>query len=490
MKAIIIGSGIGGMATAVRLVEQGFSVEVFEANKSFGGKVYEFEANGFRFDGGPSLFTMPHLVEELFLCSEKPPSNPFKYQKLEESCRYFWEDGNKLIGFSDPNKLASEIHQTFGVNKTIVLDYFSHIQNIYESSGKIFLEKSLHKLPTWANMSTFQSLLKFGQFDLFRTMNRANEIRLKEPHLVQLFNRFATYNGSNPFRAPGILNVIPWLEHGIGTFYPKGGMRSIANSIYELAISMGVKFHFNSRVELILTQNNHTNGIRCGGKEYRSDIVVSNSDIHLTYRDLLPNHSTPKRILNEEKSTSAVVFYWGMKESFEELGLHNILFSQDSKNEFNQLFNCGSISDDPSIYINISSKMDSTDAPEGCENWFVMVNAPSNIGQDWSMLKHKVRDQIIKKVNRILNRNIEQHIVFERVWDPIGIETDTLSHGGSLYGSSSNNLLAAYLRHPNFSSKIKNLYFTGGSVHPGGGIPLVLLSAKITSQIISDDFSK
>ena len=177
MNAIVIGSGLGGMSTAIRLAAHGFSVEVFEANATYGGKLYQFENEGFRFDGGPSLFTMPHLVDELFSLAPDHHTSAFQYRKLEESCRYFWEDGQRMTGFSDPIHFAQEVERVFHLPQLVVLDYFRHIKNIYDSSGKIFLEKSLHKAPTWLSRSALNSFLKLGQFDLFATMNSANEKR-------------------------------------------------------------------------------------------------------------------------------------------------------------------------------------------------------------------------------------------------------------------------------------------------------------------------
>jgi phytoene dehydrogenase-like protein len=189
--------------------------------------------------------------------------------------------------------------------------------------------------------------------------------------------------------------------------------------------------------------------------------------------------------LNQEKSGSGLIFYWGIKKEFKELGLHNILFSNDYKTEFNWQFEEKNIHEDPTIYINITSKIIPSDAPSGGENWFVLINAPSNIGQDWDSITKKTRAAVINKINRILGTDIEAYLVTERILDPLKIEINTSSCQGSLYGSSSNDKFAAFLRHPNFSNQIKNLFFVGGSVHPGGGIPLAISSAKITSEIMA-----
>jgi phytoene dehydrogenase-like protein len=206
-------------------------------------------------------------------------------------------------------------------------------------------------------------------------------------------------------------------------------------------------------------------------------------DVFSTYKHLLKEEKQPQKILQQERSSSAIIFYWGIKSKFPELDLHNILFSNDYNEEFKKIFDDKSLADDLTVYINITSKEDPNDAPEGCENWFVMVNAPGNFDQDWPKLIAKARMSIIKKINKVLNTKIENLIVSEDILDPIAIEAKTGSHRGSLYGTSSNSKFSAFLRHANFSSSYKNLLFCGGSVHPGGGIPLCLLSAKITAEL-------
>jgi phytoene dehydrogenase-like protein len=217
---------------------------------------------------------------------------------------------------------------------------------------------------------------------------------------------------------------------------------------------------------------------------------VSNADAYFTYKNLLNNHRKSQKILKQERSSSAIIFYWGIKKEFPLLHLHNIFFSIDYKKEFDCIFNKQQLYTDPTVYINITSKMEVGQAPEGKENWFVMVNAPANSGQDWDLLKEQLRSIVIKKLSRLLGEDIETLIETEHTLDPLMIESQTASYMGSLYGTSSNSKLAAFLRHPNFTGAIKGLYFCGGSVHPGGGIPLCLKSAKIVSELVADDDKK
>lgn len=482
----IIGSGIGGLASAIRLKAQGFCPIIFEKNAYPGGKLSEIKFSGFRFDAGPSLFTMPDWYEDLFILHGKNPRDYFQYISLKESSRYFYEDGTRIKGYTDNEKFAKEIAANTLDSEKSVFDFLKYSAKIYEITHPVFLEKSLHRWSTYLNSQIIPSILGLPFIDAGRSMNRANHRFFKDPKTIQIFNRYATYNGSNPFRAPATLNVIPHLENHFGAYFPVKGMISIIDSLVQLTKELEIPIFYNSPVDEILIEKNTVKGIRISDKIHWVKGVISNMDIYPTYKKLMPGIKSPEGILKRERSTSALIFYWGVNGHFQELDLHNIFFSSDYKQEFICL-DQGKIYEDPTIYINISSKYKKEDAPSGMENWFTMINVPNNSGQDWDELIRKSRIQIMKKIERILGRNIENSIVEERVLDPREIEHLTSSYQGSLYGSSSNQAFSAFFRHPNFSQKISGLYFCGGSVHPGGGIPLALLSARITSEII---FSK
>lgn len=483
-KAIIIGAGIGGLASAVRLVVKGYSVDVFEANAYPGGKLSQFEINGFRFDAGPSLFTMPELVNELFNLAGKNPQDFFKYKRLQEICNYFYEDGTTLTAYANINEFAEEAAKKTGVDAQRVIKHLNKSAYIYRSTAHLFLEKSLHKVGSYLSLKTFWSILQLPFLKIFTTMDAFNKEALQNEKMRQLFNRYATYNGSNPYQAPGILNIIPHLEFNKGAYFPIGGMYQITESIYELAKSLEVKFYFNSKVEKILIENKKAMGIQLNGKKHFADLVVCNMDVVPAYRYLMPEQKQPEKILKQERSSSALIFYWGIKKEFPQLILHNIFFSNNYQEEFDYLFHKKSIYHDPTVYINITSKEEKSDAPAGMENWFVMINAPYNDGQNWDELIKEARKNILNKLSRILKTDVETFIVCEAILEPRTIESKTQSYKGALYGTSSNNRMAAFFRHPNFSHDINNLYFCGGSVHPGGGIPLALSSAKIVDSLI------
>ena len=485
-KAIIIGSGIGGIATALRLRSMNYDVTVFENNNYPGGKLASFDLGPYRFDAGPSLLTMPHFIDELFVLFNENPRDYFNYKKKDISCKYFWDDGTKLNAYSEKSKFINEINKVLGVNESTVSTYLLNAKRKYDLTKSMFLEQSLHKLKTYLSKDLLIGLCNVFSFQINKTLNQVNELELKEPHLVQLFNRFATYNGSSPYKTPGMMTLVQHLEQEYGTYVSDKGMNNITKSLYDLALRQGIDFKFNSFVSQILVSGKRAIGVSVGEESYSSDIVVSNMDIVPTYRNLLKNHYQPEKTLSQERSSSALIFYWGINKEFKNLDLHNIFFSNDYKKEFQSIFEKKTIFSDPTVYINITSKDVKGDAPDNCENWFVMINSPNDSGQDWDNMIDEVKSNILKKINRLLNIDLEDYIEYEKVYTPKTIESNTQSYMGSLYGSSSNNLMSAFLRHPNFSNKILNLYFCGGSVHPGGGIPLCLLSAKIVSQLIKN----
>lgn len=483
-KAVVVGSGIAGLAGAIRLACKGYTVEVFEANPYLGGKLTVIEQAGYRFDAGPSLFTMPHFVEELFSLAGKQMSDYFSYVQWPTACHYFFEDGTFLPFVFDQEALEKNVSETLSVDPKPLRDHLKRSKFIYDKTKEPFLENSLHRASNYFTKAIVSCVAAIPKLSIFTTMHAANQKALNHPKLVQIFDRYATYNGSNPYKAPGILNIIPHLEHGIGTFFPTKGMHSIPQSLIALGKDLGIRYHTNQRVTEILHCDNRVSGIKIGNQIVYADVVLCNSDVKPAYKHLLPTVKISPKVLKQEPSSSALIFYWGIRQSFPKLDLHNIFFSEDYAAEFAHIFEKKTVFDDPTIYVHISSKVIPSDAPNGCENWFVMVNVPANSGQNWTELRAQTRKRILEKLTRMLQVDIESLIETEDFLDPIRIEERTSSFAGALYGASSNERMAAFFRHPNFST-IKGLLFAGGSVHPGGGIPLCLLSAKIAVDQVS-----
>ena len=498
-KVAIIGAGIAGLATAIRLVSKGYQVEVFEKNDTPGGKMSEIRHQGFRFDTGPSLFTMPQLIEELYALAGDNILEDIEYFNIPVVCRYFYDDGMVINGYGEPERFAAELNQQAGEDEQQVRRYFEESRYIFDFTYPVFIRSSLHRVKNYFKPEFIRAFFKLHRLKPFNTLHRVNRKYFKHPNTIKLFDRFATYNGSSPFKAPATLMVIPHLEHNIGAYFPAGGMYQLAESLASLAGKMGVVFHYGTEVEEIIVGSQQSavsslqssvggrrsavKGLRTANREPRTGYshIVTDLDIYYVYKNLLKSIPFPAKWFRHERSTSALIFYWGMRIQSDRLNVHNILFAKDYEQEFRCLFDNKVLHEDPTIYIFISSKMVKSDAPEGCENWFVMINVPSDDGQDWDVLVKDIRSRIEDKISKILGIEVKKHRIFEFVLDPRGIERKTASYKGSLYGNSSNSMWAAFQRHPNFS-KIKGLYHTGGSVHPGGGIPLCLSSAKIVSD--------
>lgn len=482
-KAIVIGSGIGGLASAIRLKCKGYDVHVYEKNAYPGGKLTSIQKGGYRFDAGPSIFTLPHLVDELFSLAGKDPKDYFQYQKLDISARYFWEDGTKLTAYADRDKLISEIESKLGANGQEVDKYLSEVERLFKLSYPVFVEKPLNKLSSFLNKETLLAIINIRKFNLFTSLHNHNKKRFTNPKLVQMWDRYASYNGSNPYTAPGVLSVISNLENNSGVFLPKGGTHSITQSLHQLGKDIGITYHFNKRIQKIDVNKKTISSITVDDISLTADLFVSNVDVSSLY-NMIQGVKKPTKALDIERSSSALVFYWGISKSFDDLGVHNILFSDNYIEEFKHIFELHDIYIDPTIYINITSKEEHADAPTDCENWFIMINAPSNFNQDWEELIPKFREIIKNKINRILNVDIDKYIEVEEILDPISIEEKTSSHRGSIYGAASNSNLAIFRRHPNSTKQFNNLFFVGGSVHPGGGMPICLNSAKIVDRMI------
>lgn len=483
-NAIVIGAGVAGLVAAIRLRIKGLHVEVFESNAYPGGKLSQIILGDYRFDAGPSLFTMPQFVDEVFEDAGKNPRDYYSYKKKDVVCKYFYPDGTEFTAFSDRKLYVRTVSEVFGEDIAVIQNYLDRSELKYDLTSDLFLKSSLHRISTFLNLKTVKAIIHMGKLGLFRSLHDENKIYFKNKKLIQLFDRYATYNGSSAYLTPGIMSMIPHLEQHYGAFIPSGGMIDITNALFQLAQDLGVKFNFNAHVKRIVVRDKMVAGVETD-RFHSAEVVISNMDIVPTYRKLLADQKSPKKTLAQERSSSAVIFYWGIKRFFPQLDLHNIFFAKNYRREFYEIFDQHGISDDITVYVNISSKDVAGDAPEGCENWFVMVNTPGNTGQNWDELVALIRELTIAKLSRQLGCNIAELIQVEDILDPRTIESRTSSYQGSLYGAASNDRMAAFFRHPNFSSEIGGLFFCGGSVHPGGGIPLCVLSGKIAADMVN-----
>jgi phytoene desaturase len=477
---IIIGAGLAGLATAIRLRKRGESVLVIEKNKAFGGKLDAFDWNGFRFDKGPSLFTQPELIDELFALCGKNPKDYFTYERVDESCRYFFNDERiDLHGNKDLRKRSLSGKLSDNEIKALE-DYLDDVSASNDFIGDFFLS---NPKPGLKDLFKRELLIRYPEFlkHKFRTtLNKYNKRRLGSEKLVKIFNRYGTYNGSNPYKMSGLYSMISHLENNHGTFFPNDGMRSIPESLYSLANEEGVEFLFNTDARA----NKIDDGFELHTpEEITCAKLVCAIDYLTFYKDVLHDNALLKKYEKQERSSSGIVFYWAMDDQHKEIGLHNIFFSEDYQGEFFEIFTKKQIPVDPTVYVHVSSVVNPKDAPEGKSNWFVMINIPADNHPTKENID-QIRSKVISTLEERLNTEITSKILNEEHWTSKDLEELTGSFGGALYGAASNTMTSALVRHDNYSKKYKDLYFVGGSVHPGGGIPLVLRSAKIVEHLI------
>lgn len=479
-KVGIIGAGIGGLSASIYLAAGGFDVEIFEKNKKAGGKVNQKWLGDYRFDMGPSLITLPNVFKDLFEFAGEKIEDYLELQKLDVICKYFWEDGTIFHACSDENQMIKEIEKISTYDALFYSKYLNYCKGIYDYSADYFLYNPFQEKEVLLRFETIKKLFSIKKLDAFKTVNDSVSKYFKSDKLRQIFNRYATYNGSNPFIAPATLNIIPWVEYGLGAFYIDGGIYKLAEVLEKITKSLGTKINYNSRVSKINTRNKKVSSIMVDGEKKMYDFIVANSDATETYKHLLDDESKYQKL---EPSISGMVFLWGVKGEHPELNHHNIIFSNNYKEEFDFLFNKLETYDDPTIYISITNKKNKSDAPKGCENWFVLLNMPYIKDQDWEKEKIRMKKAVLNKLKKI-GIDIEKKIEEEDIISPLDLYAMYESNKGSIYGTSSNNKFSAFLRPFNRDRKYENLYFAGGSSHPGGGVPLVTLSGKIAAQLI------
>jgi phytoene desaturase len=480
---VIVGAGLAGLACALRLNKKGKRVLVIEKNEYPGGKLAEWKDLGFRWDLGPSLFTEPKKVDELFELYEKKASDYFEYVQHDESCRYFFSDGSQITLSSNQEQVQKELSEKISKNEARNYQKYTATSNSdYGSLGALFLDNTL---PTFRANFQWKYLKNYPSFlskKFWGSLDSYNKRRFDTEKMQLIFNRFGTYNGSNPYQMSGLYNMISSPELGDGTYFPKKGMRSIIDALYQLCLEEKIEFQLGTTPKISKEGFEYT--FVCGNKfSGRSANIVSAIDHVTFYKSVFQDASLSENYSKQERSTSGLVFYWGIDTKIEGLGLHNVVFSDDYEKENENLFESRKNNARPTFYIHISSILNSSDAPLNGQNLFIMINTSAYLKPDSQYLS-EMKTYLIDAIQRRFGVDLSKHIVAEHHWDNAKIESLTGSYMGAIYGASSNQMTAALSRHPNKSRKHKGLYFCGGTVHPGGGIPLVLRSSKIVADLI------
>jgi len=493
-KIVVIGAGMGGMACAARLASKGHEVQVLEHNKTWGGKLGYAEHGGHKFDTGPSLLTLPAVYRDLFLKTGAALEDSIEIVDLDTAFRYQFADGTVLkMPGTGIGKCAQAIGDTLGGNSADQWRQFMRrAADMWAVTRKPFLESELHGL---------KSLLALTwRVNDIRTIAPTKTLRdlanhyLTDPRLITLVDRYATYTGSDPRQAPAALATVPYVEQMFGAYHVAGGLRELGRALYERATSIGVTFEFDCTVTNIATEPRVSGVTLDDGRFISADIVVANSDASNVYQYLLSPaaqltaKSARKSLAKATPSLSGFVILRAMSGKTPDLEHHNVFFPENYDDEFNSIFGINkkiSPVAEPTIYI--CSPNDPKMTPRGDESWFMLINAPRhdpNDGVDWSNLelKNSYTEQILSVLSK---RGFESRdrVTWQDTITPADLENNTLAPGGSIYGTSSNGMRSAFLR-PENVTKIPNLYLVGGSSHPGGGLPLVGMSAEIVANRI------
>ncbi len=485
---IIIGAGIGGLSAAIRLAIAGRRVIIFEKNPAVGGKMSEYRAEGFRWDMGPSVITMRYVLEDLFAAANRKLDDYLSLLPIEPLTRYFYPDG---IVFDASRDLPNMMQQIASIEPRDVagyLAYLAYAARLHRVTGPVFIYDQPPGLRSLLRVPIGDML----HVDPLRTMDRAIRGFVRSPHLRQLLGRFATYVGASPYQAPATLNVIGHVEMNEGVWYPEGGIYSIARALERLAKELGIEIYTGSGVQKIMIDNGRVKGVMLAdGKEVTADQIIANVDVATVYEHLLPTNVTSQakrqQLIQQETSCSGFIILLGINKRHPQLAHHNIFFSGDYKREFDDIFRREIPPDEPTIYVSITAKTDSQDAPDGHENWFVLVNVPALSSKfDWKTQATIYRDRVLARLADF-GLDIQSDIVHEHMLTPHDLEQLSGARRGALYGASSNNRLAAFRRPHNRSADIKGLYFAGGTTHPGGGVPMVMLSGKVAANLLIQD---
>lgn len=487
VDVVVIGGGVGGLSAAIRLAAAGKRVAVLEQNAAVGGKMSQIEQDGFRWDTGPSVITMRGVLEELFAAAGRRLDDYLTLLPVEPLTRYFYPDGARIDATRDLTRMAEQIAALDKRDVEGYLDFLEYAARLHRITGPVFVYNQPPTLRTFLGVPVSDMV----RVDPWLTMDQAIRRRVHSPQLRQLLARFATYVGASPYQAPATLSVIAHVELTGGVWYPRGGVYQIAAAMAKLAGELGVEIHTQTPVAAItVEQGAATGAVTMDGRRFIADAVIANVDVTTVYEHLLPHTIAPQRraaLKRRETSCSGYVLLLGVEGTHEQLAHHNIFFNRNYRGEFDDIFHRGAPPLDPTVYVAITSKSDPTHAPPGCENWFVLVNAPPlGDGFDWAQQEAAYRTLVLETLARY-GLDIRTRIRSEHRLTPADIRRLTGAWRGALYGISSNQALNAFRRPHNRCPDVRSLYFAGGTTHPGGGVPMVTLSGKVAAELVLAD---
>jgi phytoene desaturase len=490
-RVVVIGAGVGGLAAAARLAAGGHDVTVCEQAEVVGGKLGLIErhtpAGTFRFDTGPSLLTMPQVFADLFAATGDPWPGGLDVQRLDPLIRHRFADGTRLDTSPDLDVTTARMDVAFGPGAGADWRRLAErTERIFQAVRRPFLEAPIDGVRDLARQA-----VRLGDLRTIapgRTLRWLGERYLTDPRQRTLFERYATYTGSDPRRAPAALGVVPYVEQRFGGWYLRGGLRTLADELARRVTALGGRIRTGTEVVRIETAAGAASGVLLAdGGRLPADVVVANADALHVYRDLLPQPAQVRRLRRTTPSLSGFVLLLGVRGRTPNLAHHNVLFPASYDAEFDAIFGDPAAPvADPTIYVSVPD--DPAVRPDGHEAWFVLVNAPRHgngpgaVNWDSPALSGSYAGRLLGLLAR-RGLPVTDRLLFSHVITPADLARSTRAPGGSIYGSSSNGARSAFLRPPN-RSPVKGLFLVGGSTHPGGGLPLVALSAQIIDTMI------
>lgn len=485
-SAVIIGAGIGGIATSIYLSRSGYDVEVFEKNSSPGGRCGQIVRDGHRFDLGATMLIMPGIYREIFGSLEIPLLENNNVFRLEDLYKIYFDNNDILAFTSDESRMKKQLEETEPGSSVKARKYVTDGYNIFQTGMTRLIGRNFYNLFQFANFRNIGLLIKLKTY--ISNYRYAAKF-FKNTHLCMAYTFQNIYVGQSPFNSPALFSMVPAAELTEGSYFPKGGMHTIVRKLIAAAEDYGVKFHYDMPVAQISVRGRRAESVIFGdGSSVSSDIIVANADLPYVYRKLLPDRKRSARIDRMKYSCSALCFHWGLDKVYPQLGHHSVFLSDGFREGLDRIFREKSVSDNPSFYVHAPCRTDPTAAPAGQDTLSFIVGAghvDRSKNQDWNEISARTRAALIRRLKQLGLEDIEQHIKFEICHTPENWESACNITHGSVFGSLAHNLLQmGYFRPHNRHSKYRNLYFVGGSTHPGNGIPNILISAKLTSERI------
>jgi len=491
-RAIVIGSGFGGLALAIRLQASGIPTLILEARDKPGGRAYFYEQDGFRFDAGPTVLTAPGVIEELFAVSGKNRSDYLEFETLSPFYRLMWQDGTEFDYVGDEAELEAAIA---AFSPADIEGY----RRFREYSAAVFAEgyeKLAHVpfLDIWSMVRAAPALVKLQSY---RSVYSIVARFIKNDKLRQAFSYHTLLVGGNPFSTSAIYALIHALELKWGVHFPRGGTGAMVAALAKLFQDIGGELRLNAPVDEILTANGRVTGVRLqDGAEITADYVASNADVVHTYKHLLrtePAARKPARKLERsDHSNSIFLVHFGVRGEYSNLAHHTILFGNRYKELLTDIFDRGILADDFSLYLHSPSVTDSSLAPAGHSAHYALAPVP-HLGHgniDWDIAGPLLRDRILKSLEERCMPNLRENIVTSRLFLPTDFEQQLNAWQGSAFSLQPTLTQSAWFRVHNRDKAIRGLYFVGAGTHPGAGIPGVINSAKATAGLMQQDWSK